>query len=112
MRDPRIMSADERIKAVLEEMKPLVGKGIMDQPIWCAHAGNVVRWMQILAGERIVPVDMAGDHHTLCKECGEIVWDVYVLPRPAKGICQLCCKHKLPDRDNRGSCKICEKECK
>lgn len=108
MRDPRCMTEQERIRAVLEEMKPLVGKGL-NQPIWCASAGDIVRWMQILAGERIIPVDTAGDHLTLCKECGSIVWDVYYLPRPPKGICQLCCKHKLPDRDNRGSCKICEK---
>lgn len=105
------MTEKERIKAVLDEMKPLVGKGF-HQPIWCAHAGDVVRWMQILAGERLIPVDMAGDAHTECRECGAIVWDVYYLPRPKKGICQLCCKHKLPDRDNRGSCKICMKEMK
>lgn len=111
MRDPRTMSESERIKAVLEEMKSLVGKG-HDQPVWCANAGDLVRWIQVLSGERLWPVDIAGDLHTLCQECGEIVWDVYYFPRPRKGICHLCCKHKYPDRDNRGSCKICVKELK
>lgn len=103
--DPRCMSAEQRLQTVLDEMKALAYKS-KSKVIWSAHTGNIVRWTQILAGEWLRPVDMAGELHTLCKECGSIVWDVYIHPRPDKGICGLCCKHRK-ERDNRGSCTIC-----
>lgn len=107
--DPRIMTEGERLKTVLNEIKALLSKS---GAVWTANAGDLVRWTQILAGERLWPVDVAGDLHTLCRECQSIVWDVYVIPRPKWGICGLCCKHDKKERTHYGSCKTCEKELK
>ncbi len=105
--DPRIMSESERVKTVLEEMKAIRSKS---NAVWSANAGDLVRWTQILSGERIWPVDVTGQLHTLCRECQNIVWDVYVIPRPKWGICTLCCKHDKKERTIEGSCKICIKD--
>lgn len=107
--DPRIISEQGRLQIVLDEMKEQINKS-KNKTVWCTSVGDLVRWTQILAGERIWPTDMAGEPVTLCRECQMVVCDVYVVPRPKWGICGLCCKHDRKERTIEGSCKICMKE--
>lgn len=104
MIDARRMTPEQRVATVLAEMRPMIRH--LDGPVWTASQDNVAKWIEILSGQR--PRSYThGWPNTECRVCGDRVFDVYVYPPPEKGICGLCCGHRLPDRDNRGDCHIC-----